>query len=142
MLYATTTEDPNARGKGRDGAGDGADDFARCLADEQARLQTEKDEAARRGKGTDGRGDGADGHDGKHGHGDSTDGRGDGADGRGGLGLGDKRDASGKYGQGEDSTVGSGKNGKSSGIGLGGDGLSSQSAVVGSGGDGAGTIFS
>ncbi|XP_056316397.1 immunoglobulin-like and fibronectin type III domain-containing protein 1 [Danio aesculapii] len=130
-------EDPNAMGKGRGGAGDGADDFARCLADEQARLQRERDEAARRGKGTDGRGDGADGHDGKHGHGDSTDGRGDGADGRGGLGLGDNRDASGKYGKGRDSTVRSGKNGKSSVMGLGGDGLSSQSAMVGSGGDGA-----
>ncbi|KAF4112495.1 hypothetical protein G5714_007290 [Onychostoma macrolepis] len=92
---------------------EGADDLARRLAEEQARLQREKDEAARRGKGTDGRGDGGDGADGR---GDGADGRGDGADGRGGAadGRGDGTDghggfggdgcggdATGKYGQGD-----------------------------------------
>ncbi|XP_016374572.1 immunoglobulin-like and fibronectin type III domain-containing protein 1 [Sinocyclocheilus rhinocerous] len=151
-------EDPNIKGKGRGGESDGADVFARRLADEQARLQREKDEAARRGKGTDGRGDGADGH------GGAADGRGDGADGHGGLG-GDGRegcggdatgkygqgglggldgsggnrlggDATGKYRQGGDGKDGSGKSGKDSGMGLGADGLGGQSAVAGSGGDG------
>ncbi|XP_048054895.1 immunoglobulin-like and fibronectin type III domain-containing protein 1 isoform X2 [Megalobrama amblycephala] len=132
-------EDPNARGKGRGGASEGADDIARRLAEEQARLQRGKDEAARRGKGTDGRSDGADGRgDGADGRGDAADGRGDGADGRGGLGLGDGsgRDATGKYGQGREGTEGSGKSGKGSGMGLGADGLGGQSAGVGSGGDG------
>lgn len=144
MLYATS-EDPNASGKGRGGASEGADDIARRLAEEQARLQRGKDEAARRGKGTDGRGDGADGrgdgadgHDGTDGRGDAADGRGDGADGRGGLGLGDGSggNATGKYGQGREGTEGSGKSGKGSGMSLGADGLGGQSAGVGSGGDG------
>lgn len=136
LLYATS-EDPNARGKGRGGASEGADDIARRLAEEQARLQRGKDEAARRSKGTDGRSDGVDGR------GDGADGRGDGADGRGGLGLGDGsgRDATGKYGQGREGTDGSGKSGKGSGMGLGADGLGGQSAGVGSGGDGTGMFM-
>lgn len=149
LLYATS-EDPNAKGKGRGGASEGADDIAKRLAEEQARLQREKDEAARRGKGTDGRsdggdgrGDGADGRDGTDGRGDAADGRGDGADGRGGLGLGDGSggDATGKYGQGREGTEGSGKSGKGSGMGLGADGLGGQSAGVGSGGDGTGMFM-
>ncbi|XP_073708683.1 immunoglobulin-like and fibronectin type III domain-containing protein 1 [Garra rufa] len=159
-------EDPNAKGKGRGGANDGADDLARRLAEEQARLQREKDEASRRGEGMDGRGDGSDGHDGLDGHGGAAVGRGDGTDGRGGLGGGveDGRggdatgkygqgglgglggdgedrhggDATGKYGQGGDGKDGSGKSGKDSGMGLGADGLGGQSAVVGLGGDGTG----
>lgn len=162
MLYAIS-EDPNAKGKGQGGANDGADDLARRLADEQARLQREKDEAARRGKGTHGRGDGADGR------GGAVDGRGDGADGHGGLGGdgrdGCGRDATGKYGQGGlggldgsggnriggdvtgkyrqggDGKDGSGKGGKDSGMGLGADGLGGQSAGVESGGDGTGMLM-
>ncbi|XP_067314698.1 immunoglobulin-like and fibronectin type III domain-containing protein 1 [Pseudorasbora parva] len=148
-------EDPNAKGKGRGDAMDGADDLARRLAEEQARLQREKDEAARRGKGTDGSGDGMDGRgDGMDGRGDGTDGRGDGVgghermgerdgsggrdgtDGHGGLGDGSGRDATGKYGQGGDGTEGSGKSGKGSGMGLGADEHGGQSAMVGHGGDG------
>lgn len=147
-------EDPNARGKGRGGAMDGAGDLARRLAEEQARVQREKDEAARRGKGTDGIGDGADGHDGTDGHGDAADGRGNGvdgrgdgvdgrgdaangrgdeADGRGGLGLGDGSggNATGKNKQRGEGTEGSGESGKGSGMGLGADG-----SAFGSGGDG------
>ncbi|XP_043096965.1 immunoglobulin-like and fibronectin type III domain-containing protein 1 [Puntigrus tetrazona] len=142
-------DDPNAKGKGQGGTSDGADDLARRLMDEQARLQREKDEAARRGKGTDGRGDGADGRSGAtNGRGDGADGHGSGEDvtgkyGQGGLGgLDGSRgnrlggDATGKYGQGEDGKDGSGKSGKGSGMGLGANGLGGRSAVVGSGGDG------
>uniref|UniRef100_A0A9J7ZQ99 Immunoglobulin like and fibronectin type III domain containing 1, tandem duplicate 4 n=1 Tax=Cyprinus carpio carpio TaxID=630221 RepID=A0A9J7ZQ99_CYPCA len=109
-------EDSNIKGKGRGGASDGADVFARRLADEQARLQREKDEAARRGKGTDGRGDGADGRggaadgrgDGAHGRGGAADGRGDGADGRGGAADGRGDGADGHGGLGEDGREGCG----------------------------------
>ncbi|XP_039503266.1 immunoglobulin-like and fibronectin type III domain-containing protein 1 [Pimephales promelas] len=119
-------EDPNAKGKGQGGAKDGAGDLARSLAEEQARAQREKDEAAGRGKAMDGSGDGEDGHDG-------TDGRGDEGDGRGGLGLGDGSggNATGKYGRGGEGTEGSGESGDGSGMGLGADG-----SAVGSGGDG------
>ncbi|XP_051563269.1 immunoglobulin-like and fibronectin type III domain-containing protein 1 [Myxocyprinus asiaticus] len=124
-------EDPKARGKGRCGSSDGADDLTRCLADEQARLQRERDEAARRAKGTGGRGDGGDDS------GGTGLGGGSGGDARGRYGLGgDGTDGSGKNnidGSGKNGTDRSGKNrmGKSD---LGADGLGGQLAGLGSGG--------
>ncbi|KAI7808166.1 putative immunoglobulin-like and fibronectin type III domain-containing protein 1, partial [Triplophysa rosa] len=97
-------EDPNARGKGQSGASDGADDRARRLADEHARLQRENDEAARRAKSGDGSGDGGDGsgdggyRSGDLGFGDSSGGDARGKSGLGGEGIND--DASGQHGMG------------------------------------------
>ncbi|KAG9277014.1 immunoglobulin-like and fibronectin type III domain-containing protein 1 [Astyanax mexicanus] len=136
-------DEPNARGKGCSGAGD-----ADGLAAEQARLQKERDEAARRAKakkdneaklaggdgslrdGINGDGSGLDGS-GRDGSGLGKDGSGKDGSGKNGLG----KDGSGMYGSGIDGSGrdGSGKDGLGK-DGLGGDG----SGGDGTGGDGSG----
>lgn len=98
VKYCIAIEDPNARGKGRGGASEGTNDLERRLADEQARLQREKDEASRRTKS----GDGGDGSGGL-GFGDSSVGDIRGKIGLGGEGTND--DASGQHGMGRGDLV-------------------------------------
>ncbi|XP_036427021.1 immunoglobulin-like and fibronectin type III domain-containing protein 1 isoform X2 [Colossoma macropomum] len=129
-------DDPNARGKGQSGAGD-----ANSLAEEQARLQKERDEAARRGQAKSGSGlrDGF-GGDGISGDGSGQTGIGRDKMRREGLGKEGAVDSLGRDGLGKDGLGkgGAGDGSGKEGLGKGGSGLD-ESGITGLGRGGSGS---